>query len=167
MKNSTAGISAIPANTDTALVIRASANSSAGLTVTGYNSAFVANKCLQFTISVNGYQVQSRLLTTVVGATTCTTYNSSGYPVTVPAQQYDDIDFTNCMGNIGSGAISIEVSDAQYEFRCTNQGIITSCPTGPAYQTHITSGNLWVKTDATQLPTISGSTVTPRACDSL
>ena len=167
VKNSVSSVTSIPATTDSRLVIRASANVSSGVTVAGQNAAYVANHCLQYTISVNGYTVPTRLLTNQTGATTCNTLDSSGLPITLPAQAYDDIDFTNCMGNIGTGPISIQVKEAQYEFRCTNQNISTGCPTGPVYQNHIVSGSLWVETDSSQLPTVTGSTIVARACDGI
>ena len=71
--NKSGSVTSVSVSTDSTLKIRAKAASSAGLTVAGYNATFVNNQCLQYKISVNGYEVTTRLLS-ITGSNTCSTF---------------------------------------------------------------------------------------------
>jgi hypothetical protein len=117
-------------------------------------------------VKVNGYPVQTRLLSTN-GQTTCTTLQWNGQywaTITMAAQPYDDIDFTPCLGTRVQGApVTIELVNARYEYRCMYYGI--DCPIGNVYQTHVAQGDIWIQNDASVLPPASGTSVSTRRCD--
>ena len=164
-------ITAVSINTDTNLKIRATARAAWGIAAplspsAGSNAALANYSCLQYTIKVNGYSVQTKLLS-ASGQTTCRTFqwNGFGYQyVDLPAQDHDDIDMAPCLGNRQQGdPVTIEIVSGRNEFRCLNYGI--GCTIGNLYQTHVAQADILVANDTSVLPApTTGPTVT-RRCD--